>query len=66
MEKAQERKMKNIEDINRESVQKILTTKKYLNFLLGIQLKLVLESLKEKEKESNILKAFVLQKKIEV
>ena len=56
--------MKNIEDINRESVKKILAKKKFQIFLQGIQLKLELELLKEKEKEFNILKEFVLPKKI--
>jgi len=58
--------MKNIEDINRESVKKILAKKKIPKFLQVIQLKLVLELLKEKEKEFNILKVFVLQKKTEI
>ena len=35
MEKAQERKMKNIEDINKESVKKILASKKYPRFFPG-------------------------------
>ena len=66
MEKVQERQMKNIEEINKESVKKILTKKKYLNFLLVTPLRLGLGLLKEKERGFSILKAFVLQKKIEV
>ena len=59
--------MKNIEEINKESVKKILAKRrKFLNFLQETQLKLVLELLKEKEKEFSILKEFVLQKKIEI
>ena len=64
MEKIQEEKMKNIEDINKLHVKKILAKKKYPSFLLAIQLRLGLELQKEKEKEFNILKAYVLQKKI--
>ena len=37
-----------------------------MNFLLEILLKLASELLREKEKEFSILKAFVLQKKIEI
>jgi len=58
--------MKNIEDINRESVKKILASKKYPQFFPGNIVKLELELPKVKEKESNILKEFVLQKKIEI
>ena len=58
--------MKNIEEINKESVKKILSKKKFQNFLQEILLKLALELLKEKEKEFNISKEFVLQKKIEI
>lgn len=39
MEKAQEREMKNIEDINKESVKKILTTKKIPEFFAGDTIK---------------------------
>ena len=39
MEKVQEREMKNIEDINRESVKKILTTKKIPEFFAGDTIK---------------------------
>ena len=58
--------MKNIEEINKESVKKILTTKKIPNFLQVIQLRLGSGLLKEKEKEFSISRVFVLQKKIEV
>ena len=58
--------MKNIEDINRESVKKILASKKYPQFFLETLSKLALELLKVKEKEFNISKEFVLQKKIEI
>ena len=58
--------MKNIEDINRESVKKILAKKKYQIFLQGILLKLEREFLKGREKESNTLKAFALLRKIEI
>ena len=66
MEKIQEKQMKNIEEINKASLKKILTTKKFLNFLRATQLRLVLGLLKEKEKGFSILKEYVLQKKIEV
>ena len=66
MEKIQEKQMKNIEEINKESIKKILAKKKFLNFLQEILLKLVFELLKEKEKEFNISRAFVLPKKIEI
>ena len=39
MEKVQEREMKNIEDINKESVKKILTTKKIPKFFAGDTIK---------------------------
>ena len=39
MEKAQEKQMKNIEEINKESVKKILTTKKIPEFFAGDTIK---------------------------
>ena len=56
--------MKNIEEINKEKVKKILEKKKYLIFLQEILLKLVSEFPKGKGRESNILKGYVSQKKI--
>ena len=58
--------MKNIEDINKESVKKILASKNIPIFFLVILLKLELELPKVKGRESNILKVYVLQKKIEI
>ena len=51
--------MKNIEEINRENVKKISAEKNYQISFLEILLKLVLELQKEREKEFNILRAFV-------
>ena len=51
--------MKNIEEINRENVKKISAEKKLPDFFPGDILKLVLELQKEREKEFNILRAFV-------
>ena len=59
MEKIQEKQMKNIEEINKASVKKILEKKKIPEFFAG-------DTLKEKEKEFNISRAFVLPKKIEI
>ena len=56
--------MKNIEEIKKEKVKKILAKKKYLIFLQEILLKLVSEFLKEKGRGFNISKGYVLQKKI--
>ena len=58
--------MKNIEEINKESVKKILATKKIPEFFAGDTIKLGSELLKEKGKEFSISRVFVLQKKIEV
>ena len=66
MEKVQEKQMKTIEEINKASVKKILGKRKIAEFLQETQLRLVLGFLREKEKEFNISKACVLQKKIEV
>ena len=41
MEKAQEKQMKNIEEINKASVKKILTTKKIPEFFAGDTIKAV-------------------------
>ena len=58
--------MKTIEEINQSNVKKILAEKKISEFFPGDILKLVLELLREKEIEFNILKVFVLLKKIEI
>ena len=56
--------MKNIEEINKEKVKKILAKKKIPDFFTGDTVKLVSEFLKEKGRGFNILKGYVLQKKI--
>ena len=66
MGKIQEKQMKNIEEINKASVKKILTKKKIPEFFAGDTIKLALELLKGKEKEFSISRVFVLQKKIEI
>ena len=58
--------MKTIEEINQHNVKKILSEKKSQIFILEMLLKLVLELLKVKKKEFNILKVFVLLKKVEI
>ena len=63
MGKIQEKQMKNIEEINKESVKKILTKKKYLNFLLVTPLRLELGLLKANVREFSILREFALRKR---
>ena len=58
--------MKTIEEINQHNVKKILSEKKIPDFFLEMLLKLVLELQKVKKKEFNILKVFVLLKKVEI
>ena len=50
--------MKTIEEINQNNVKKILSEKKIPDFFPGDVVKLALELLKEKKRESNILKVF--------
>ena len=51
--------MKNIEDINRDSVKKILEKKKIPEFFSGDTVKVGVRIVEEKGKEFNILKACV-------
>ena len=57
--------MKNIEEINRENVKKISAEKKLPDFFPGDIIKVGVRIQKEREKEFNISRAFVSQKKIE-
>ena len=66
MEKIQETQMKNIEEINKASLKKILATKKIPEFFSGDTIRSALESLKEKELGFSISKEFALQRKIEI
>ena len=58
--------MKTIEEINQYNVKKILSEKKIPDFFQEMLLKLVLELLKVKKREFNILKVFVLLKRVEI
>ena len=58
--------MKTIEDINKAHVKKIVSSKKIPQFFPGDIVKVGVRIQRVKEKEFNILKVFVLQKKIEI
>ena len=56
--------MKNIEEINNESIKKILAKKKIPEFFAGDTIKVGVRISEGKRERINILKEFVLQKKI--
>ena len=58
--------MKNIEEINNSKVKEIIAQKKHPEFFPGDIIKVGVKIPREKEIEFNILRAFVLQKKIEI
>ena len=58
--------MKTIEEINQHNIKKILSEKKIPDFFPGDVVKLVLELQRVKKREFNILKVFVLLKKVEI
>ena len=59
--------MKNIEDINKAAIKKIVANKKITDFSPGDTIKVGVKIVEgKKEREFNILKVFVLQKKIEI
>jgi len=66
MGKIQEKQMKNIEEINKASVKKILAKKKIPAFFAGDLIKVGVRIVEGKEIEFNILKVSVLLKKIEI
>ena len=51
--------MKNIEDINKEAVKKISSSKKITDFSPGDTIKVGVKIIEGKRKEFNILKAYV-------
>ena len=57
--------MKNIEDINKETIKKILGAKKYQLLVLAIHLKLVLDC-RGKRTRIQYLKEYAYLKKIEI
>ena len=61
-----EKKMKNIEDINKASIKKILADKKITDFSPGDTIKVGVKIIEGKGKEFNFLKVSVLLKKIEI
>ena len=56
--------MKNIEEINKEAVKKILAKKKLPKFFAGDTIKIGVRIAEGKGKGFSILRVFVLQKKI--
>ena len=58
--------MKNIEDINKEAVKKIITNKKVSVFSPGDTIKVGVKIVEGKNKEFNILRVSALLKKIEI
>ena len=57
--------MKNIENINKEAVKKILSSKKITSFGPGDTIKVGVKIVEGKRERIQFLKEFVLQKKIE-
>ena len=63
MEKAQEREMKNIEDINRESVKKILSKKKIPEFFAGDTIKVGVRIVEGKRERIQYFEGVCIAKK---
>ena len=63
MEKVQERQMKNIEEINKESVKKILTTKKIPEFFAGDTIKVGVRIAEGKRKRIQYFEGICIAKK---
>ena len=63
MEKAQERQMKNIEEINKESVKKILTTKKIPEFFAGDTIKVGVRIVEGKRERIQYFEGVCIAKK---
>jgi len=63
MEKVQEREMKNIEDINKESVKKILTTKKIPKFFAGDTIKVGVRIVEGKRERIQYFEGVCIAKK---
>ena len=58
--------MKTIEEINQHNIKKILSEKKIPDFFPGDVVKVGVRITEGKKKEFNILKVYVLLKKIEI
>ena len=58
--------MKNIEDINKANLQKLIAGKKIPEFFPGDTIRVGVRIVEVKEKGFKISKVFVLQKKIEI
>ena len=63
MEKAQERQMKNIEEINKASVKKILTTKKIPEFFAGDTVKVGVRIVEGKRERIQYFEGVCIAKK---
>ena len=63
MEKAQEKQMKNIEEINKESVKKILTTKKIPEFFAGDTVKVGVRIVEGKRERIQYFEGVCIAKK---
>jgi len=66
MEKAQEKQMKNIAEINKASVKKILTSKKYPQFFPGDIVKIGVRITEGKRERIQYFEGVCIAKKIEI